>query len=310
MTNSRPIRAILWRSAFTFILLTTTHHARAAQLLQVKGANALIEFTSEETLPSEGNQFYGLVGGEKKAVIEITKVKGHRAIGRVISGTLDVDATLSPAPTNQPPPPPSTPTATKPASREKKRPAPPSVAKGKKSRYHREATPFEQMTFGALVGYALDTQTVTVSGQSLTMTGAGMSLSAFVDNPISGPLGLISRGGAEQFSVKGSKSGANVKTDLLYFTLDLLLRYDFMEGVFVPQAYGGISIHVPVGKSSDVLDTNQISTTTVFPIGIGAKYALSGTWYLTGSAEYVYFMPSSQVTTSAIAVRAGGGLSF
>jgi hypothetical protein len=301
MTNSRPARAILWRSAFAFTLLTTAHHARAAQLLQVKGANALIEFTNEETLPSEGSQFYGFVGGEKKAVIEITKVKGHRAVGRVISGTLDVDATLSPAAS----------AANKPAPREKKRPTPAPPPKGKKkSRYHREATPFEQMTFGALAGYALDTQAVTVSGQSLTMTGAGMSLSAFVDNPISGPLGLITRGGVEQFSVKGSKSGANVKTDLLYFTLDLLLRYDFMEGVFVPQAFGGISIHVPVAKSSDVLDTNQISTTTVFPIGIGAKYALSGTWYLTGSTEYVYFMPSSQVTTSAIAVRAGGGLSF
>jgi opacity protein-like surface antigen len=277
----------------------------AAQLVQVKGPSVLIEFSADEDAPSEGARFYGVVDGKKKALIELTKVKGKRAVGRIVKGKVDVDAILEPASSRKSNTAEASDSSMGADSKPSKR------AQAKRKRSHRDdSSLFDTMTYGAVLAYGMDSQKVTVSNQSVDMTGSGMGLRVFADYPIQSPWGAIGRIGYEQFSVKGSKNSINVKTDLSYLTLDLLMRFNFLEGSFVPFALAGASVFVPISKSSDVLDLGQITPTTVFPIGLGMHYAVSESLYVTGTFEYTYFMPSSQVTTSVMALRLGAGMAF
>ncbi len=169
---------------------------------------------------------------------------------------------------------------------------------------------FSDMTYGGVAGYDMTTQEVTSGGVSVSMTGSGFSLKGFGDLPISGPLGMVGRLGLMQFNVTGSNSGTAYKTEILYATADLLLRYNFGEDGFVPFALAGLGLHFPLSKTSNVLDPQRISATTVFFAGGGFHYTLSETSYFTLTAEYGMFPPSNDVKTSMIAARAGMGFKF
>src|SRR5262245_720959 len=68
----------------------------AAQVTKVKGKSALV--TLQGTAAAAGDRFYAMEGGKKKAIIQIAKVKGDKAIAKVVKGTAAAGMSLSPAP--------------------------------------------------------------------------------------------------------------------------------------------------------------------------------------------------------------------
>lgn len=268
--------------------------AEAARITKVSGSSVAIDGNDSDVSLNVGDRYFVMVGGKRKAIVQVTKVKGNRAIGKILKGNAAVNGTLEPAGSSSA-----------------------SASTSKKRKGSSGGVPYSELTMGVLAGFAMDSQTVNAVSQtnttvteSISMSGSGFSLKGFGDMPVSGPIGVTARLGIEQFSVKGKASFGEPKTDIMYVSADLLLRYLFLEGEFAPFAAAGIGLHFPLSKSSDVLDVQRISSTSVFLFNAGANYALSDSMYLTGLAEYGLFPPSNDVKTSFIAIRGGVGMRF
>jgi hypothetical protein len=284
----RPLRSL----AIALAVFLTTVAAHAARVTVVKGQQVLVDLAGSSTPVMEGEKYFVVIGGKKRAVITITQIKGGKAKGRILKGRAQVGGTLL-------------------------------ATSGGRSRGggggggSSSGGMFGDMTLGALGGYAMDSQSVTTictatggTAETIAMSGSGFSAKAFGDMPISGPLGVIGRAGIEQFNVSGNSSCGGVKTSIMYVTADLLLRYRLMEGSFQPFAQVGLGLHFPMSKTSDVLDVNKISATSVFFFGAGLNYYTSNTMYIQALVEYGMFPPSTDVKTSMIAVRGGVGMKF
>lgn len=263
---------------------------------KVKGQQVLLSFDDPTAEIHPGDRFFGTEDGKKKALIEIVKAKSGKAIGKILKGNAKEGMDLMAA------------------SSKKKDDSQHADSAEPSKKPHRVrnagvATLFQDLTIGALLGYSMDSQSVAITGVGTTsMAGGGFSLKGFADIPISGDLSLLSRGGVEQFYVKASTSSS--QTSIMYANLDLLLKYGFGGQTVRPFMLGGIGLHFPISKSSDVLNVDKIASTTVFFAGGGLNWVLGGNSYMQFSAEYGMFPPSNDVTTYMIAVRGGMGFRF
>ncbi len=279
--------------------------AKAATLTKVKGDRVLIDLQGEASQYTEGGRYLVMIDGKKKAVVEVSKIKGQKALGKVLKGTALENGTLAPLPG-------AGASSSKQASK-----APSASVRSSRisSRRHRRGGSFTTISYGVMAGYGLTAQDVTATKNGITetisMTGNSLSFKGFADLPISGGFGAIARAGFENFGVKGASPNlGNVETNILYLDADLMARYQFLEGAFHPFPMVGIGLHYPLSKSSGVLDVQHISATTIFFIGGGFNYSLSDSFYIHAVAEYGLFPPSNDVKTSLIALRAGVGWSL
>lgn len=275
--------------------LTLPVLAQAATVEKVKGTQAIIVLDEGEE-PSPGDKFFAMENGKKKALLEVVRFKNGKAIVKIKKGKATEGMEIAAVGASK---------AAKSDDDDGGEEATESKSR-KGSRSGSVATLFKNMTLGAVFGYTMDTQNVSTGGTSYAMSGTGFSLKGLADIPVMGHLALLARGGAEQFNVQVG----SVKTEILYATLDLLLKYGFSDGAFVPFVMGGLGLHFPLSKSSNILDNNRISSTTVFFGGGGINYAMSGTSYIHLTAEYGMFPPSNDVTTSMISLRGGMGFRF
>jgi len=290
----------MYRHLVAFSLLLASFNVDAAVLTQVKGDQVLIDLQGDSSY-TEGGRYLVMVGDKKKAVVEISKVKGSKALGKVLKGTAQVQGTLAPLPGA--------------AASSGGSSSGGSAKRMAHSSRHRRGSSSSSMSYGVLGGYGITSQTVAVTksgvSESVAMNGNSMSLKGFVDLPISGDLGVLGRVGFENFGVTGnSPSLGAVETKILYLSADLLLRYNLMDGNFRPFPLLGMGLHYPLSKSSGVLDVQRISATTIFFVGGGFNYSLSNTMYLHATGEYGIFPPSNDVKTSLIAIRAGVGFTM
>ena len=282
-------------------LLSSEAYASAVE--KVSKSQAIVVFDEGET-PSPGDKFFALDNGKRRAVLEVVQFKNGKAKVKILKGKPAVGMNVTAAGKAK---------ASSQASADESSDSDDAAVDGPKTRKKKRvrdagaATLFKDTTIGIVGGYAMNSQQVSPAGQTArAMTGSGMSVKGFLDVPVTGSLNLYARFGAEQFNVTADV----VKTEILYGVADLLLKYAFSEGTFVPFAMAGLGIHFPLSKTSDVLNPNNISPTTVFYGGGGFNFAMSGSMYLQATAEYGMFPPSNEVSTSLIAVRGGIGLRF
>jgi hypothetical protein len=270
-------------------LISVTAHA--AVITKVSGEQVLIDLQGDSSY-TEGSRYLLMVGDKKKAVVEISKVKGDRAIGKVLKGTAQVSGTLAALPTSG--------GASSAASSAPARSSRSARSSSRRSRRERSGS----ITYGGVIGYGSTSQTVAVTkggvSETIAMTGSSISLKGFADLPIS-----------ENFGVAGSSPNLGaVETKIMYLSADVLMRYLFLEGKFRPFPLLGMGLHYPLSKSSGVLDVQRISATTIFFLGGGFNYTLNETMYLHATLEYGLFPPSNDVKTSLIAGRIGVGFNL
>jgi hypothetical protein len=281
------------RTATALLFLLGSLTAEAATITKVSGEQVLIDLQGDSSY-AEGGRYLVMVGDKKRAVVEISKVKGNRAIGKVLKGTAQAEGTLAPLPGSS------------------SAGTPSRSARSSSRRSRRGAS---GLTYGGLIGYGSTSQSVAVTkggiNETVSMTGSSFSLKGFGDLPISGEFGLIGRVGIENFGVAGTSPNlGSVETKIMYLSADLLLRYHLMNGNFKPFPLLGMGLHYPLSKTSGVLDVQRISATTIFFLGGGFNYTLSEKMYIHATAEYGLFPPSNDVKTSLIAVRAGVGFTM
>lgn len=305
MNSKRGLPYFFLALGLSAVIALSVSTADAARVEKVKGKQVLID---SEGLPmSKGEKYFIIIDGKKKGVVKITKVKSERALGTLTKGRAEVDAMVEP---------------TGRSSKSDSAFSDDDILKGKKRKKKKsrkddgdgdgeDTTP--QTIVGFLVGYAMDSQSATVasydgSGNVVSTTkesfsGSGYSLKGFGDIPLSESFGVISRAGIEQLNLS---SGSN-NSSIMYLTADILLRYSFGSGGFVPYAAAGMGIHFPISKSSTYLDVPRISSTTIFFFDGGFNWAWGETSYLVGALEYAMFPPSNDVSTSFITGRFGMG---
>lgn len=288
-------------SVVSIMLLVTFfrgQQATAATVEKVKGSSAIVSFGEDEEQPVKGAKVFATENGKRKALMEVVQIKNGKAKVKITKGKakegMEVVSGKAKVATGAGEDDPNT--GTEQTGGKKKRP-----------RSAGAATLFKDMTIGILGGYALNSQSVTISGSATqAMAGSGFSVRGFADIPVAGSLGLLTRVGAEQFNVVKDSS----KSEILYAVVDLMLKYSFAPTGFVPFVMGGLGLHFPVAKASNILDVNRVSSTTVFYGGGGFNFVMGNSTYLQLTAEYGMFPPSNDVTTSLIAIRSGLGFRF
>lgn len=288
----RPALAVL--ISFSFALFAP--QANAARITQVKGDQVLVDLEGDSSFV-EGARYLVMVEGKRKAVVELSKVRGGKAIGKTLKGTSVQSATLAPLSGG--------------GSAQASSESSPSPSRSK-SRRSRRGGLYSSMTFGVLAGYATASQDVTKTNETIMMKGSSLSVKAFADLPVSGELGVLARFGIENFGVTGDSvsAGGPVETKIMYVDADALLRYYFLSGNLRLFPLAGMGLHYPLSKTSGVLDVARISATTIFFLGGGVNYAFSDSMYGHLTVEYGLFPPSNDVKTSLIGARFGVGFAF
>lgn len=257
--------------AISLTLFTPQSYAQIVKT--VKGASVIVDDYSGAT----GEQFYLLdQNNKRRAIIEISRVKGTRALGKVLKGRAAVGFTLTPR------------TGTSARSR----------SRGTKG----------NSRIGGLLGYSLDSQTVPRTGAStLDMNGSGLSFKGLYDyNGIIPDVGVRFLGGIEQFKVYSG----SFETEITYLTLDALGRYFISQDSFAFWLGGGLGLAIPMSKSSDALDSESIATATLLYLALGADIEVNKEFSIPVQLDYAFFLPATDVKTSALGIRAGVSFKF
>ena len=271
----------------------------AGDVTKVKGSGALIDLKGEAASP--GDLFYTLSSdGKKRGIIQITKVKGDKAIGKIMKGKVDVGMTTERKGTN-------------------------TASSGGGGGKHSKATGgggTSRSYWGGLLGYAMDKMTVNVNSATssnqfgvASIAGSAFSAKGFFDYELFPQIWFRGMAGLEGFNVTGSNICGSSNTSactaqIYYATADFTAHYSFSTGTFRPWLGGGIGLMFPASKSATALDTNSISTTTVFLVQGGFDYFLNKDMFIPFSVEYGMLPKSNEVDASWMEIRIGLGIPF
>jgi len=277
-------------------LFILTPSLYAAQVLKVKGKNVLIDLNGEAA--ANGDQYFALsADGKRVALVLVNKIKGEKAIGKVIKGgNVTAGMTLEMRPS-------------------KKAGHPTSTAKASSG----DSSSGQRAYWGAIFGFGLDSMKVNVSTSNATadMSGTGFSGKLLFDYELLPQVWFRGAGGVESFNASGGNvcgptAAAREACDakIMYIDVDFLGRYVFSQGSFRPWLGAGVALLFPASKSSTALASNSIGTTNVLLVSGGFDWFTSPTFYVPFAVEYGMFPKSDEVDASWIAFRLGFAIPF
>lgn len=295
--------------ALLIVLALVAPFSFAAQVAKVKGSSALVNMGGESTLP--GDTYFALQDGRKKAILRIVKVKGEKAIAKVLKGTAAPGMTLQRRGGS------SGGAKTSTASR----------SNGNNSRGSSNSAaggPIKGRSYwGGMFGLAQDSMSVNVNSATLTgtslgtvaLSGIGFSGHGLFDYELFDQVWFRGLGGLEQFNVAGSANcGTNnaeaCNAKIIYLSMDFIGRYVFAMGEYRPWLGAGVGLLFPASKSATALESPSIGTTNVLLVTGGLDYFLSPSMYIPISLEYGILPKSSEVDAHWVEFRAGVAVPF
>lgn len=274
----------------------------AAQVVKVKGKSALINLQGQAV--SAGDRFFATENGKNKALLQIAKVSGDKAIAKVLKGTANPGQSLAPASGGGG-------GSSRPARAERSNGIRSTDVSGKSRSY-----------WGLMLGYAMDTMNVNVKKYTdgsafgtAALSGTGFAVKGLFDYEIFPQVWFRGLVGVDMFNVSGdSKCGVNnaqtCDAKLMYGAADFIGRYVFTAGNFRPWLGLGIGLLFPASKSATALDASSIGTTNVILPTAGFDFFISPTMYIPVSVEYGLLPKSDEVDAHWIAVHAGLAIPF
>jgi hypothetical protein len=279
----------------------------AAEVAKIKGKSALIDLKGEPAAP--GDMFYALSDdGKRRGIIKISKVKGDKAIGKIVKGKADVGMSLE----------------LRPASGGKSSAVAASDS-GDSPTSDDSAAEGKKMHWGAIFGITQTSMKAQVNDfddstqvfGSTSMTGMSYSAKGLFDYELFPRIWFRGSSGLEGVDVSGSSicgSGNNnaCTAQIWYLSFDFLGRYVFAEPTakWRPWAGAGVEMLFPLSKKASALNTKTITTTSVMLVSGGVDWQLSPKYYIPISLEYGIFPSSSEVKANWIGVRAGFAIPF
>lgn len=288
------MRNFLGLYLFTFIFFAPLLHA--AEILKVKGSSVLIDLKGDS--PNPGDMFFAVKpDGKRTAIIQISKVKGEKATGKITKGKATEGQTLE----------------AKGAGK---------VAKSSRSDSSSGGMPSGRSYWGAIAGYGMDSMSVNINDsvtnafrQKGDLSGTGYSIKGLFDYELFSQVWFRGTSGLEMFNVTGSKlcGTGNAQTcdaKINYLTFDFLGRYVFSKGNIRPWAGAGLGLLFPMSKSATALQASSIATTNVMVIAGGVDWFINPNMYIPVSVEYGILPKSDEVEAKWIALRIGFAVPF
>jgi hypothetical protein len=289
------MRHFLGLYVFAFIFLAPSLHA--AEITKVKGKSVLIDLKGDAASP--GDVFYAVKSnGKRSALIQISKVKGEKAIGKVSKGKAAVGEALE----------------LKGAGVVKSSPR----SNGGSS----VVSPTGRSYWGAIAGYAMDSMNVSVKRSvdnadlgKADLSGSGYSIKALFDYELFPQVWFRGLSGIEMFNVTGPAkcgdlNGQTCDAKIMYWSFDFIGRYVFSNGNIRPWAGAGLGLLLPISKSATALQANSIATTNVVMVTGGVDWFVTPNLYIPVSIEYGFLPKSDEVEANLIALRIGLAVPF
>lgn len=264
--------------------------AFAIKILQVKNNKVLMD--SEGASLNVGDKLMGRdANGKARALIEVTQVKGARALGTVLKGKMSNDLALSP----------HTPSAG-----------------GSRSGDGSRASSSNKTSGGIMVGYAMNSMTVKPSGStSISLTGSSFALSGMYQMTVDGGFGARLLAGYETLVAKGNSSTAtctnstSCEVDISYLGIEALGKYAFGPASGSQFWVGaGLGFLIAMSKTSNILDTSKISTNQTIVAALGMDWRLSPTTFIPLQFDYAIYPDNATSSATQMILRAGYGFSF
>lgn len=293
------MRSLMCLCLFSLSLLASP--AFAAEVQKVKGKSVLVDLKGDPAAP--GDIFYTVkADGKRAALIQISKVKGDKAIGKIMKG--------------------------KPAAGMSLELKPSKVAhSGGKSHSGGGSTSSAsgRSYWGVLAGFGMDSMTVDIKDSNSlnnaslgkeSLSGTGFSGKGLFDYELFPQVWFRGTAGLEMFNVSGPArcSTNNLKTcdaKIMYMAFDFLGRYIFAtSGNYKPWLGGGIGLLFPASKSATALQASSIATTNVMMVAGGMDWFINPNLYIPISLEYGLLPKSDEVEAKWIAVRVGFAVPF
>lgn len=270
--------------------------AFAAEISKVKGKSVLIDLKGSPA--NVGDEFYALSSnGKRSGIVKVAKVKGDKAIGRILKGRVQANMSLESKNSSA------------------------SSSSRTASQTNSKSTPSDGRSYwGLLLGYGMDSMSVNVNNSStnvflekVDLKGSGFSAKALFDYELFNQIWFRGATGLETFKATGdAKCGTlnqqTCEANISYLSLDFLGRYVFSKGSFRPWLGAGVGLLFPMSKSANAI--SGISTTNVIMIGGGFDIFTSPDFYIPVSVEYGLLPKSDEVEATWIAFRAGFAVPF
>jgi hypothetical protein len=275
-----------------FVVLCLTPPAFAAKVLKVKGRSALVSLEGESA--GKGDLFYATLNGHKKAILKLVKVKGDKAIAKILKGRAAAGMAMVPR-----------------GNGGHARASNDSSSSGDSSSSSLPIT--GRSYWGGLLGFSMDSMNVNVnSATNVSLSGTGFSAKGLFDYELFPQVWFRGMAGVEQFAANGPAEclGATCDAKIMYFDLDFLGRYVFSKGNFRPWAGLGLGLLFPATKSSTALDSGSIGSTNVIIPAVGLDWFINPKMYVPISLEYGLLPNSSEVKAHWIELRAGLAIPF
>lgn len=267
------------------LIMTTT--AYGASVSRTKNKAVEISMDNADDFV-KGDTVYAVSKGKKVGKITIVKIKSNnKAIGKIVQGKAPKGAKVQLA--------------------QKKATSTAATDEGEEE----EEVPGNSGGFlpdnwklGVVLGFSSNSQTLKSASGQLDMTGTSMLFKLFLDFPISDRMGLIVRGGLDNFEVSTTTATPTLcegqtacDTKITYFAGELLLRYSFGEGTLAPFVHAGLGLLLPSSKESNSLNEAQLGLESPAYLGGGLYYRVSKSLYIPATVEAKVIMPNDQQTT-------------
>jgi hypothetical protein len=279
------------------VLIFASTPAFAASISKVKGKSVLIDLKGDAA--AAGESFYAVkADGKRSALIKIAKVKGDKAIGKILKGKAAAGMSLEPQPSKV------------------------TADRGGSRRSVGDSAPAGRSYWGGLFGYGRDSMDVNINNsitgafqEKGSLSGSGFSAKGLFDYEIFSQVWFRFTAGLEMFKVSGpAKCGSGnaqpCDANINYLSMDFLGRYVFSNGTMRPWLGAGVGLLFPMSKEASALQAQSISTTNVIMFGGGVDWFTSPNFYIPISIEYGMLPKSDEVEASWIAFRVGFAVPF
>ncbi len=297
ITFNRIFKLIAFLSLFNLLLQSIS---LAGTIQKIKNGKVLISL--DGTNAQIGDQFYGLSSANKKtALIEITTVKGDKAIARIIKGKPEANDTIlikgSPVEAQSP------------------------ESKSTFIRHDMKKIALNlKLSSDVISTLQQDTNAPTPNKETVEMKGTNFGINGMMNIPLGKFLSVEGFVGYELLKVTGTalrnvcdgKTSQTCTADISYLTLGALARYNYASGSMNYWAGAGFGLKQPISKSSTALTLDNISLANSVIVAFGLDYHLSNSQFIPISFEYhKSFNESDTVPViSHIAVLAGYGFLY
>jgi hypothetical protein len=288
-------------SALSFVVIGLSSQAFAGVIEQVKNGKVLIALKG--TPAQVGEQFFALNENNKKtAILEVTAVKGDRAVAKITKGTTKLADTILSKGLG--------------AAPEKNSPS--------------ESTFIRHDLKKLAVNIKVSTDAISTLQQDSTnpfpnketvdMKGSNIGLNVTMGIPLGKTLSIQGFAGYEMLKVAGTalrlvcdgKTTTDCNADISYLTVGALGRLTYASNSMEYWAGAGFGFKQPIAKKSTALTLDNISLANTAIIALGLDYHLSNTKFIPVSFEYHKSFNESETvpTISHMGLQVGFGILY